>query len=162
MGYDNEFGSNHARRHATAYKKLTSRTDPHLGWMHLDPISVDVGGEDRDRSGYYSVRERSPFKEAFPGEALDTRRMFSALAEQWAEVLATGHVRANKKLPKLFHKLTDDRDAAFLEQIRNIAFDYADQVEVDWQHFVKALELAPGECGKKAFVPPSYRDMLPR
>jgi uncharacterized protein (DUF2252 family) len=160
--YDKDYGSNHARRHATAYKALTSRTDPHLGWMHLAPMSVSVGGGYRDCSGYYSVRERSPFKEAFPGEALDTRRMFSALSEQWAEVLATDHARANKDLPKLFHKLTDDRDRAFMEHVRKIAFSYADQVQGDWEAFVKALELKPDECGENAFVPPSYRDMLPR
>ena len=162
LEYDNDYGDNHARRHAIAYRALTSRTDPNLGWMHLDPMEVSVCDEHRDCSGYYSVRERSPFKEAFPGEALDTRRTFSVLAEQWAEVLATDHARANKALPKLVHSLTDDHDINFMDLVREIAFSYADQVQADWGFFKTALELQPGECGEQAFIPPSYRDMLPR
>lgn len=140
---------NDGERHAKAYRLLTRHTDPHLGWMKLDDY-------------YYSVRERSPFKEAFPCEALDTRTAFSELAEQWAEILATDHTRANEELPGLVHTLTDDQDQAFLDLVREIAFRYADQVRDDWQHFVAALELQPGECEPLPFTPPYYRNMLPR
>ena len=146
--YDKEYKKNHARRQVAGHKALTYLTDPHLGWMHLD-------------DGYYSVRERSPFKEAFPCEALDTRTAFSELAEQWAEILATDHTCANEELPGLVHTLTDDQDQAFLDLVREIAFRYADQVRDDWQHFVAALELQPGECEPLRFAPPSYRNMLP-
>ena len=131
--YDKEFKKNHAQRQVVGYKALTYLTDPHLGWMHLD-------------DGYYSVRERSPFKEAFPCEVLDTRTAFSEMAEQWAEILATDHARANEDLPGLVHTLTKDRGQAFLDLVREIAFRYANQVQDDWQHFVAALELQPGEC----------------
>ncbi len=140
---------NDGERHAKAYRLLTRHTDPHLGWMKLDDY-------------YYSVRERSPFKEAFPCEALDTRTAFSELAEQWAEILATDHTRANEELPGLVHTLTDDQDQAFLDLVQEIAFRYADQVRDDWQHFVAALELQPGECEPLPFTPPYYRNMLPR
>ena len=160
--YDKVYEDNHARRHAVAYQALTYRTDPHLGWMYLEPLEVQVSKDVRECSGYYSVRERSPFKEAFPGEALDTRTAFSVMAEQWAEVLATDHACANKALPGLVHALTDDHETAFLDVVREIAFSYADQVQVDWECFNTALKLKPGECDKLAFVPPSYRDMLPR
>ncbi len=69
--------------------------------------------------------------------------------------------RANKKLPGLIHTLTDDQDQAFLDLVREIAFSYADQVRDDWQHFVTALELQPGECPPLPFAPPSYKTMLP-
>lgn len=160
--YDKKYGQNHARRHAIAYQALTYRTDPHLGWMYLDPLEVHIGDDVRDCCGYYSVRERSPFKEAFPGEVLDTRTAFSAMAEQWAEVLATDHARANEALPELVHALSDDQDKAFRDLVREITFSYADQVQSDWKCFKTALEPGPGECDKLAFIPPSYRDMLPR
>lgn len=162
--YEQRYDDNHARRHAVAYQALTYRTDSHLGWMHLEPIEVrDRDGDQvRDCSGYYSVRERSPFKEAFPGEVLDTRSAFSVLAEQWAEVLATDHARANKALPGLVKALTKKREKAFVDLLREIAFDYANQVQADWECFKTALELEGDECGKFTFVPPLYRDMLPR
>jgi uncharacterized protein (DUF2252 family) len=153
--YDESF-KNDAQRHAKGYQALTRRTDKHLGWMHLDSGDPDFP------SGYYSVRKRSPFKEAFPGEALDTRTSFSAMAEQWAEILAAAHTHANKDLPQLVHQLTDDRDETFRSLVREIAFGYADQVMTDWQYFVTALDLAPDECRGQGFVPPSYRDILPR
>ncbi len=162
LKYNRKYRKNDARRHADAYRALTCRTDPYLGWMYLKPMKIRDGDNLRDGSGYYSVRERSSFKEAFPGEALDTRTTFSVMAEQWAEVLATDHARANRDLPKRVHKLTDDKNTEFLRLVREIAFDYADQVQADWEYFKTALVLEPGECDKLAFVPPSYRDMLPR
>jgi uncharacterized protein (DUF2252 family) len=147
--YDKQFEKNHARRQVVGYRDLTCLTDAHLGWMHLE-------------DGTYSVRERSPFKEAFPGEALDSRTAFSELAEQWAEILATDHARANKDLPGLVNTLIDDQDQVFLNLVREIAFSYADQVRDDWRHFVTALELQPGQCEQLPFAPPSYRDTLPR
>ena len=140
---------NDAQRHAKAYRVLTRHTDNHLGWMHLD-------------DGYYSVRERSGFKEAFPGEALDTRTLTSELAEQWAEILATDHTRANEDLPKRLRDLTKGQEQAFLDLVREVTFSYADIVEADWNHFRAALDLQEGECDRLPFAPPSYRNMLPR
>lgn len=153
--YDERF-ENDAQRHAIGYQVLTRRTDKHLGWMYLDSGDPDFP------SGYYSVRERSPFKEAFPGEVLDTRTSFSAMAEQWAEILATDHTRGHKDLPQFRHQLADDQAEAFRNLVREIAFSYADQVMTDWQYFVTALDLASDECRGQGFVPPSYRDLLPR
>ena len=146
--YDERY-ENDAQRHAKAYRMLTRHTDNHLGWMHLD-------------DGYYSVRERSAFKEAFPGEALDTRTLSSELAEQWAEILATDHTRANEDLPKRLRDLTKDQEQAFLDLVREVTFSYADIVEADWNHFRAALDLQEGECDRLPFAPPSYRNMLAR
>jgi uncharacterized protein (DUF2252 family) len=154
-GYDEHF-KNDAQRHAISYQALTRHTDKHLGWMYLESSDQDF------QSGYYSVRERSPFKEAFPGEVLDTRTSFSAMAEQWAEILATDHTRANKDLPQWVHQLAGDQAEAFRNLVREIAFSYADQVMTDWQYFVSALDLTHDECRRQGFVPPSYMDMLPR
>ncbi len=106
---------NDAQRHAEACKMLNRRTDKHLGWLHLDGDNLDFP------TGFYSVRERSPFKEAFPGEVLDTRTSFSAMAQQWAEILAANHARANKELPTQVHRLVDDQEDIFRELVREIA-----------------------------------------
>lgn len=147
--YRRAFGRNDALRYATAGRALTARTDPHLGWMELD-------------DGFYSVRERSPWKEAFPGEVLATRSAFTAMAEQWAEVTATAHAQANKMLPQRVHELTAGRDLDFCALVREIAFNYADEVETDHRAFRRALALPVGTCTGKAFAPPLYRDLLPR
>jgi hypothetical protein len=60
------------------------------------------------------------------------------------------------------HELTNDREQAFRDLVREIIFKYADQVTADWHHFVAALDLPPEKCGRRAFTPPSYRNMLPR
>jgi len=146
--YDAQF-EHEAHRHAEAYRALTRHTDRHLGWMILD-------------DGSYSVRERSPYKEAFPGEALDTRTSFSKLAEQWAEILATDHTRANKALPEQIYQRTNKRYPAFRDLVREVAFEYAREVEADWRSFVAALEIDLDACGKQAFTLPSYKNLLPR
>lgn len=105
---------NDAQRYTKGYKALTRRTDKHLGWMHLDSGDPDFP------AGYYSV--------------------FSEMAEQWAEILAADHTRANKNLPKFVHQfqLTNNQDEAFRNLAREITFSYTAQVMVDWQFFVTA------------------------
>lgn len=49
-------------------------------------------------NGYYSVRERSPFKETFPTNTLTSEDSFIKMTEQWAKVLATDHARAEHKI----------------------------------------------------------------
>jgi uncharacterized protein (DUF2252 family) len=146
---------NDAQRCMQAYQALTQHTDKYLGWMHLE--SNDVGF----LSGYYLVRERSPYKEAFPCEALDTRASFSALCEQWGEILAASHTRANKDLPRSLLQLVGNQNEAFRNLVREIAFRYADQVKSDWKSFVASSDLFVEECKEQYFVPSSYRDLLP-
>ena len=152
--YNDRF-RNDAQRCMQAYQALTQRTDRHLGWVHLE--SKDV----RFSSGYYLVRERSPYKEAFPCEALDTRASFSALCEQWGEILAASHTRANKDLPQSLLQLVGNQEGAFRNLVKEIAFRYADQVKSDWKSFVTSSDLFVDECKEQYFVPSSYRDLLP-
>jgi len=128
--YDQQF-KNDAQRQAIAYKALVKNTDDHLGWMKL-------GGE------YYSVRERSPYKEAFPLDTLTTEKRFKKLAEQWGKILATSHSRANSdatnsKIDHAFdtavHQLTHDKQKEFCHLVQKVAFTYADQTKLDWQAF---------------------------
>ncbi len=145
--YDKTY-KNDAQRQAIAYQALSYEADDYLGWMKLF-------------GGYFSVRERSPDKETFPANKqevsknspykkfeLDSKKRFSKLAEQWGQIMATSHARANQVLPhdmtEEVHQLTKKRHKDFRHLVRHLAFEYADQVEVDWGYFLKAL--APSDC----------------
>ncbi len=126
-------GGNMAYRTVLAYKALGYRVDDHLGWMSLaDGLT-------------YSVREISPWKETFPTSELDTLTRFTKLAEQWGQVLATHHARADKdwdasvfpySLDGEVRSLTDGDHSGFRALVRTLATDYADQVEYDYSSFV--------------------------
>ena len=91
------------------------------------------------------MRERSPFKESFPTEELTSEKRFVKMAEQWGRGLAAEHARAEKitdySLGREVEKLTAGKEAHFETVVREVAFGYADQVEEDWQTFLR--ELAP-------------------
>ena len=143
--YDKTY-KNDAQRQAMGYKALAIEPDAYLGWMKLS-------------QGYFSVRERSPYKEAYPTNkaemkkkqrkfALNTEKRFSKIAKQWGRIMATDHARADQVLPydlvAEVLKLTKGEHKEFRHMVRDVAFGYADQVEVDWGYFVK--ELAPSDC----------------
>jgi uncharacterized protein (DUF2252 family) len=127
---------NDAQRHAEGYKALAGDADNFLGWMKLS-------------DGYYSVRERSPFKETLPSEDLKDEKSFLDMSKQWATVLATGHEQASRylynPLGKQIAKITKGRRKEFQAMVREIAFGYANQVDLDWNYFVKSLALTPAD-----------------
>ncbi|HSP80748.1 MAG TPA: DUF2252 family protein, partial [Myxococcaceae bacterium] len=126
-------GGNMAYRTVLAYKALGYRVDDHLGWMTLaDGLT-------------YSVREVSPWKDTFPTPELDTLTRFTRLAEQWGQVLATHHARADKdwdasvfpySLDGEVRSRTNGDHAGFRAQVRALATDSADQVEYDYASFL--------------------------
>lgn len=128
-------GGNMALRTVLAYKALGYRVDDLLGWMQL--------ADGRP----YSVRERSPWKETFDTASLDTSARFTHLAEQWGQVLATHHARADKdwdssmpySVDKEIDARTDGDHAGFRALVRSVALDYADQVALDWQSFLSSF-----------------------
>lgn len=132
-------GSNHARRAVTAYKALGCKVDDHLGW-------TAIAGQ------AYSVRERSPFKETLDVAVLDSSDRMTKLAEQWGDILAAGHCRADKDtsgsgittaFEDAVKPLIDGKHDAFRSLVRSKALAYADQVEADWESFL-AWRMASG------------------
>ena len=136
------FAGQNARWHEAAYRAMAKYTDDHLGWMELS-------------DGFYSVRERSFFKEAFDTTGLKHAK-FVKLAEQWGKVLATDHSRALSAFdyeysgygPIHFSPVysrfktqviarTANRHDDFQALVREVAFSYADQVKADWDAFRK-------------------------
>ncbi|AFY38129.1 Protein of unknown function DUF2252 [[Leptolyngbya] sp. PCC 7376] len=127
--YNAEF-ENDAERHAIAYKALIRNTDDHLGWLELDGQS-------------YSIRERSPYKEAFPLETLKKTKRFQKMAEQWGRILATCHSRGAATMlsqtaisfAKNVDKLAGEKADEFIAQIQKVATSYAEQVNLDYKAF---------------------------
>ena len=122
---------NHAHRHAEAYRALSQYPDCHLGWLTVDGV-------------WFSVRERSPFKNDFPTVKLSTKKDYSSMAEQWAEIMAKKHLKAARKLngsldPYVFeatlNRIARDRTKEFEIFVNGIAHSYATQVRKDWLYF---------------------------
>lgn len=128
-----------AERVVTAQRALGVDVDDHLGWMLLD-------------DGGYSVRARSPFKDELDTEDLDSMTRMTKLAEQWGEILATAHARADRDFDEDFVPYSFDREVdertdgdheGFRRVVRELAVAYAAQVERDYRAF---LELAEAEA----------------
>ena len=126
---------NHAHRHAIAYRALSQYPDCHIGWLSIDGVC-------------FSVRERSPFKNDFPTFKLTTIKAYSAMAKQWAEIMAKKHLKAARKLngsldPYVFeatlNRITHDRTKEFGVFVNQIAQCYARQVRKDWLYFCEGF-----------------------
>ena len=134
-GWQNE---NYAELQAIAYKALINNPDPYLGWIELS-------------NGFYSVRERSPYKDSILAANLNKDQGFTNMAKLWGKILATAHARADKdynpelidpisySFEKQVDKLTDGHHKEFRVLVRQIAFEYADQVQEDYEAFHTAL-----------------------
>jgi uncharacterized protein (DUF2252 family) len=126
-------GGNAAYRTVLAYKALGYRVDDFLGYTALSD------------GQQYSVRERSPYKETFDTSSLTTLARLQHLAEQWGQVLATQHARADRDWDAVVFPgsvdaqiagLTNGDHAGFRALVRTLALDYADQVALDHASFL--------------------------
>lgn len=130
--------SHEGDRHAQAFRAIAEHPDQYLGWMELP-------------DGVYSVRERSPFKEDFPTDKLDKSKDLYQVAEQWGIILATEHKRGGYALNSsyLFEDAMEakilGREKTFIHFLVDVAFQYADCVEQDYQTFVDDLNAAEPE-----------------
>ena len=73
---------NESDRAAQAQKRLTSYTDPYVGYLVIDGDS-------------YIVRQRSPYKNDFDYDTLTNHRAYNEFMEQIAVATATAHVRGS-------------------------------------------------------------------
>ncbi len=137
--YDRRF-KNDAQRHALAYRALIKDADDYLGWMELS-------------DGVYSVRECSPFKDGILTTNLNSEQAFTDMAKLWGQILATDHARADKDfeqdlIPYSFEKqvdeLTNGHHKEFRALVRQVAFEYAERVQADYEAFKAALK--PNNC----------------
>ncbi len=146
VDYDRSF-ANDAERQAVAYQALATEPDDLMGWMRL-------------HNGYYSVRERSPYKDTFDTATLTKTKDFCEAASIWARIMAKEHTRAvrdlkvagkrysiAKEVTKLVEKGPRGRED-FKALVRDFAFEYANQVDADYGYFME--EMQPDDC--EAFV----------
>lgn len=150
LTYDRLF-DNDAQRYAIAYRALIKHTNDLLGWMYLS----DEKGE---FSGYYSVVEISPSKASLDdledeeGNGFDfaTAKQSDLLkiAQLWGQILATDHARADKdfdpkyvpySFEKAVTKLTEGNHKEFRQLVKKVAFDYAAEVENDYNSFLNFI-----------------------
>lgn len=123
--------ANPAARSILGYRALAADADDHLGWMEL-------------ADGFYSVRERSPYKKGFPLGKLDTVAEFRQVAEQWGMILASAHARADRDAGKrvIAHsvdthiaRITRGQYDRFVALVQDVAHGYARQARDDYAAF---------------------------
>lgn len=133
--YDRRF-KNDAQRHGLAYRALIKDADDYLGWMELS-------------DGVYSVRELSPFKDGILTDKLNSDQALTDMAKLWGKILATDHARADRdfepdlipySFEKQVDKLTNGRHREFRALVSQVAFEYAEQVNKDYEAFQATLK----------------------
>ena len=106
---------------------------------------VDYNPADGDFSGYYSVREISPYKKSLKTEKLEDKDSFIEVAQQWGKILATDHARADQdfdeklvpnSLEKQVTEIANGKHKKFRKLVRQVALKYAEQVNSDYSSFV--------------------------
>ncbi|MEA3452256.1 MAG: DUF2252 family protein [Bacteroidota bacterium] len=125
--FDKRFPSQ-AKRFVDANKSLNLLHDNHLGYMLL-------------YDGEYSVRQRSPYKSDFRYKDLKDKDALENQVKQWAEVIATTHVRAaDTYFKKEIASIYNDKMKAFLTNVVEISQEYADIVVNDYNIFSEWLK----------------------
>jgi len=131
--YDTMF-RNEADRTAQAQRRLTSYTDPYVGYLVIDGSS-------------YNVRERSPYKTSFDLGTLTDPREFIEFIEQISIATATAHVRGTvSKSPGQFKHvikllLASGRNRSrWTALVVEIALSYRRQVQLDFECFQQYVE----------------------
>jgi len=129
-----ELFRNEADRAVEAQTRLTSYTDPYVGYLVIDGNS-------------YNVRQRSPYKSSFDLDTLTNRREFNEFMEQIAIATATAHVRGSvAKSPGQFKHvikllLAGGRNRRrWSELVAEIALSYRSQVLLDFECFKQYVE----------------------
>eukprot|EP00898_Chlorokybus_atmophyticus_P008715 jgi/Chlat1/8845/Chrsp91S08155 len=138
---------NDGERHAAVYQALVPEPDRFLGYFSLP-------------DGYYSVRERSPFKASYPLLAddikkderrflLEDAKEFIQLSEQMCTILASTQLYAQRDTePKMglgtfrneFLNLTAGHEDEFAETVWRVADEYALEIEADWRYCATAWQ----------------------
>jgi uncharacterized protein (DUF2252 family) len=85
--------ANEGLRHAVAYKAHGSSVDDTLGYAQIVVDAINGTAP-----FWFSVRQRSPFKATFPyAELKDDTSDWEDMCNEWAQILATHHCRADSR-----------------------------------------------------------------
>ncbi len=127
------YGYNEGCRIARTHKAQTINADVLIG-------CTSVGGV-----GYY-LHEKSPYQQDFDTTALSSAGKLNTAAGYLGPALASAHALADQDYDATVVSYSIDKQVAdavtskstFKTEVLNFAFDYATQVNLDWQAFVAA------------------------
>jgi Uncharacterized protein conserved in bacteria (DUF2252) len=97
--YQVMFQNNSAKRVVEAQTRLTSFTDPFIGWLLMEHHNNDTSHLDEPRVMPFSVRQRSPWKVSFDHDSLKNPKDFLDFVQQVAVSTATSHVSGTVAKP---------------------------------------------------------------
>ena len=123
----NHMFQNEADRTAIAQRRLTSYTDPFVGWIEID-------------GNPYYIRQRSPWKASFEMSGLTDPNSYVEFIEQIAIATATSHVRGSEsKSPGQFKHvikvlLAGDRNRRRWSSVSNLI--YISAMRITFSDFV--------------------------
>jgi uncharacterized protein (DUF2252 family) len=130
------FGEHEGQRAALSMKAALTHTDVLAGWTTINGAP-------------YFVREKSPYEADFDSKKLTNYSDFSDAVKLVAHVVAKIHTLADKDydanlIPYSIDKEIDEtagsNKSGFKLEVLNFALDYAKQVELDYQSFLKAYK----------------------
>lgn len=128
------YNSHHGYRIVRSLKAQTSNADPLAGYTSMSGKA-------------FFLREKSPFAEDFDYTLLTSYGKWSTAVDYFGKALAKNHALADKdydatligsSVDKAVSDAIGSYTSAFKDEVMNFAKDYATQVELDWQEFVKA------------------------
>jgi Uncharacterized protein conserved in bacteria (DUF2252) len=147
--YEVMFQNNTAKRVIEAQTRLTSYTDPFIGWLLMEHHNNDTSHKDEPRVMPFSVRQRSPWKVSFDLDSLQKPQDFLDFVQQVAVSTATSHVRGTVAKPPgdfkhviatLFagagtHQENKQRRRVWGDAVAQLAIAYHQQVILDFECF---------------------------
>ena len=130
------YGNHDGQRAALSMKAALTNTDVLVGWTTINGAP-------------YLVREKSPFESDFDSTKLTKTSDFSDAVKLIGKVVAKAHALADKDydanlIPDSMDKEIDDtagsNKSGFKKEVLDFALDYAKQVELDYQSFLKTYK----------------------
>lgn len=128
------YNSHHGYRVVRSLKAQTSNADPLAGY-------TSMSGKP------FFIREKSAFAEDFDYTLLTSYGKWSTAVDYFGKALAKNHALSDKDYDPTLIGTSVDKSvsdaiggytAAFKDEVMHFAKDYAAQVELDWQEFVRA------------------------
>ena len=127
---------NEAARVVEAQRRLTSYTDPYLGWILLS------GDGKQSEPQSFSVRQRSPWKDSLELDDLTHADDFEQTMAQFAAATATSHVRGTRAAPpgdfkRVIEALlgSSSKWKSWGRDVARLAHAYREQVLLDFECF---------------------------
>lgn len=128
------YGSHQGNRVARTAKAQLLNADVLIGYASINGLP-------------FYVHERSPYAEGFDYTALSSSSRFKTAMTYFGQALASAHALADQDYDSgaVAYDIdtaikSADKTTGLQTELNSFAFDYADQVKLDWAAFVKAYQ----------------------